>query len=1014
MRAALVFGFSFFVALAFGQNADSLAAAAQVDSLIKVSRELTAKKNFEKALEVNAEAEKIALERFGRESAAYGGCCFNRGRVLFFEGEYAEAEKWYFESITIREKVIGKVHPDYARSLSNLAGLYEQAGYYDKAEPLLLEAIAILEKTFGKEHRSYYSELSALGTLYSKMGIYEKAEPIQIEVKTIVAKVLGKEHINYAGILINLAITYKDMGNYDKAGQGFLEAKEIAEANKEHPFYMVYLYGISDMYKDLGNHEKAEPLMREAITIAEKSKGKESINYAGMLGNLALLYKETGQYEKAEPLFLEALAILEKIFGKEHPYSVQVQHNLASLYNNMGNDALAENMLVQIKSIYEKFPGKKPDIYAQCLNSLGLLYKAKSKFEKAEPLFLEAKDIFRESEGLGTSYMAAVSNLASLYETIGRFSESEPLLAELSEFEQTRLSKSVSFLSESDLAQYAATFRRSLNDLGSYILKHPSSKDGIQSGGLAPLIFNHTLLHKGFLLNAACRLNALSTTSPESEEISHRLKGYRRRIAAEYAKPIAERKDVADLEEKANTLEKDLVRTVAGYGAATRQVNWQEVQATLKKGEVAIEFVHFRYWDKKSTDSTMYTALLLMPGTAQPVFIPLFEEKSLDSLLHTRAERKADYVNGLYTLAERGAKPLGKPQKTLYDLLWKPLEPHLSPSFGGQGGPTVYFSPSGLLHRLNLGAIPIGLDSVLADRYRLVELGSTRQLVVPTTVKPAANDAVLFGSIAYEADSTAISEINAGLDSVSIASRGELSFAYTDSTLRVGTWSALPFTDREVGSVEKTLKTAGFQSDTRRGFAATEEAFKTLGAGGRPSPRVLHIATHGFFFPDPEKTSARFETSPTFAAAEPVFKISDHPMIRSGLLLAGGNHAWATGKPLRPGMEDGILTAYEISQMNLANTELVVLSACETGLGDISGNEGVYGLQRAFKIAGAKYLIMSLWQVPDKQTSLLMTTFYKKWLEEKMAIPEAFRAAQKELREAGLDPYQWAGFVLVE
>jgi len=141
--------------------------------------------------------------------------------------------------------------------------------------------------------------------------------------------------------------------------------------------------------------------------------------------------------------------------------------------------------------------------------------------------------------------------------------------------------------------------------------------------------------------------------------------------------------------------------------------------------------------------------------------------------------------------------------------------------------------------------------------------------------------------------------------------------------------------------------------------------------------------------------------------------MSDHPMLRSGLIMAGGNTAWQ-GKQTLEGKEDGILTAYEISQMNLSNTELVVLSACETGLGEIQGNEGVYGLQRAFKIAGAKYLIMSLWQVPDKQTSLLMTTFYKKWLEDKMAIPDAFHAAQKELREIGLDPYQWAGFVLVE
>jgi CHAT domain-containing protein len=137
-------------------------------------------------------------------------------------------------------------------------------------------------------------------------------------------------------------------------------------------------------------------------------------------------------------------------------------------------------------------------------------------------------------------------------------------------------------------------------------------------------------------------------------------------------------------------------------------------------------------------------------------------------------------------------------------------------------------------------------------------------------------------------------------------------------------------------------------------------------------------------------------------------------MIRSGLILAGGNYAWNTGKPYREDMEDGILTAYEISQMNLSSTELVVLSACETGLGDIQGNEGVYGLQRAFKIAGAKYLIMSLWQVPDYQTQELMTTFYSKWLEGRMAIPEAFRAAQKEMREKYRNPYFWAGFVLVE
>ena len=147
---------------------------------------------------------------------------------------------------------------------------------------------------------------------------------------------------------------------------------------------------------------------------------------------------------------------------------------------------------------------------------------------------------------------------------------------------------------------------------------------------------------------------------------------------------------------------------------------------------------------------------------------------------------------------------------------------------------------------------------------------------------------------------------------------------------------------------------------------------------------------------------------------EPVFKVSDLPMMRSGLVLAGGNYAWKSGEPYRPDLEDGILTAYEIAQMDLSHTELVVLSACETGLGDIQGDEGVYGLQRAFKIAGAKYLIMSLWRVPDVATQELMTAFYQKWLVQKMPIPDAFRAAQKEMRDKYQHPCFWAGFVLVE
>ncbi len=143
-------------------------------------------------------------------------------------------------------------------------------------------------------------------------------------------------------------------------------------------------------------------------------------------------------------------------------------------------------------------------------------------------------------------------------------------------------------------------------------------------------------------------------------------------------------------------------------------------------------------------------------------------------------------------------------------------------------------------------------------------------------------------------------------------------------------------------------------------------------------------------------------------------KSSEQPLIRSGLILAGGNYAWKHGRPLQTGEEDGILTAYEISQMDLSTTELAVLSACETGLGELRGYEGVYGLQRAFKLAGSRYLLMSLWQVPDFQTQELMTAFYTKMIDDQMSIPDAFQAARQALRKKYPNPFYWAGFVLVE
>ncbi|MBK9719403.1 MAG: CHAT domain-containing protein [Saprospiraceae bacterium] len=564
--------------------------------------------------------------------------------------------------------------------------------------------------------------------------------------------------------------------------------------------------------------------------------------------------------------------------------------------------------------------------------------------------------------------------------------------------------KATYFLSESELFKYTSTFNIDGDGLESYIFSRLNTGAIVmkrnQLGILPALAYDHALFYKGFLLNAVARIITFTMFAPESNEISFQLKGYRRQLAFEYSKPILDRKGVTELEDKSNVIEKELARTVGGYREAIKQVNWHEVQQKLKTNEAAIEFVHYRYTNKKPTDSIMYSALIVKPESIEPIFISLFEEKSLDSLLNTKTERKADYVNNLYTLADRGARPIESPIRSLYEILWQPMEKELV------GVKKIYYSPTGLLHRINLDAIARSSTKTLADQYQLIELNSTRELVIPSQVKIANNEAVLFGGIQYDQDSSLLNPEPL----ITSRSRGELSFKNVDSTLRGGSWNYLPGTEDEVNTIGTMMMASGLDVKTKKGYQATEESFKNIGANNSPSPKILHIASHGYFFPDPKSTSniAGFENQ-----KEPVFKMSEHPMLRSGLILAGGNAAWQ-GKQTLEGREDGVLTAYEISQMNLSNTELVVLSACETGLGEIQGNEGVYGLQRAFKIAGAKYIIMSLWQVPDKQTSLLMTTFYKKWLKEKMTIPDAFQSAQKELRNAGLDPYQWAGFILCE
>lgn len=383
---------------------------------------------------------------------------------------------------------------------------------------------------------------------------------------------------------------------------------------------------------------------------------------------------------------------------------------------------------------------------------------------------------------------------------------------------------------------------------------------------------------------------------------------------------------------ESDIIEKELFRLSKDFkNHQQKGISLENLQQYLKREEAAIEFTSFKYHDGiRWTDSIFYIAFILRKDKPEPELVYLFEEKELDAILKQKKNKPEATIDALYSSA------------SLYNLIWKPLENYLDKT------QKIYFAASGLLHKLNLAAIAVNENKVLSEFYNLVQLNTTASIREIHNAVVANTDAImLYGGVNFNADST---EMKSAAKSYQLSA--EKSFAFRGFDFGADPLHDLPFSEMEVDNIASEAKKYKYTVSVVKGISANEESVKAL--TGKKSPAVFHLATHGKFFSDPENT----KPGESMAGGK-IFAQSDNPLLRSLLMFAGANHIWS-GKPLR-GVEDGILTAYEISNMYLPNTKLVVLSACETGLGSIQGSEGVYGLQRAFKMAGVQNLVMSLW-----------------------------------------------------
>ena len=447
-------------------------------------------------------------------------------------------------------------------------------------------------------------------------------------------------------------------------------------------------------------------------------------------------------------------------------------------------------------------------------------------------------------------------------------------------------------------------------------------------------------------------------------------------------------KEYDELVLKTEELEKYLVQNskVFSHNKILTPITFNQIYNQFKNDEIFINIVSYNYYDKGITDSILYSAFILKKDSKFPQFIPLFEEKQLNTILEQNKN-----------LSDRSKIDINYQEKALSNLLLKPLENEL------KGISTIYLSLSGLTHQINVAALPVNENQTFGQKYKIHILNSPSELIDYTATsfdKKEKLDFILYGGIDYD------KKIN--------ISPTDRNLAHFDEEIKalqtrsgISSFGYLSATKNEIENISTLANKSNLKAIIFEDRNATEESIKQL--DGRTIPFVLHLATHGFFFPDPVIESSNDKLF--IEGKSKIFKSSDDPMMRSGLVFSGANKSWGKSNE-NQSEDDGILTANEISNLDLSACQLVVLSACETGLGEVKGSEGVFGLQRAFKMAGVKNIIMSLWKVPDTQTAELFNIFYSECFAGK-TIHEAFKMAQSKMKEK-YSPYYWAGFVLLE
>jgi CHAT domain-containing protein/Flp pilus assembly protein TadD len=854
--------------------------------------------------------------------------------------------------------------------MESLARIGRYAEAISRAERLLM----ILEQELGTEDLGVARLLNNMAAYYRHTGDYLQAESRYNRALVIVQKKLGPGHPTVVLVLNNLASLYKTMGDYGKAERLFKSTLAAAQRSGDTSVAVAQALGALGLfYAEKGDYEEAEPLLVRAITMLE-TLPQENVTLASTLSTLAMLHRMKMDYEEAEALFTRIISITERN-PKAQDLTISSLTGLGGVYEDQGDFERAGVLYRRALEMAERTSGNNLLDSATPLNNVGLLYLRQGDYEHARPLLERALALEETKYGPDSlNLVSPLINLAFVYAGTGDIASATHLLSRSFNIREKTLNLVLNSGSEKQKQLYLATLDKETDGIVSVLVQ-----TGSNYPELTDLAMTTILRRKGRVLDAMSK--QIQTLRGQSDlgnsTLLDELAKARGRYATLVLRPSTEGDETQQvyrslLEKQIEQLEQRTAAPSAGVRQSSQTVTVNRVQSTIPPEAALVDIVSYRPFNERAVrasdrfGASRYVAFVLH-RFGKPSWIELGDAGAIEAMV---SALRSAFRNP----ASQNAKAVAR---SLDEQVMRPIRRLLGDSR------QILLSPDGELNLLPFGALVDEQNRYLIDTYSITYLTSGRDLLLNrSTNNQIPNPALVIGNPLFDkavpaAENTFVSR------ALSPRSIDFTRFKYPP----------LPGTGLEAKEIGSLLNGSEILTEA----SATETAVKK-----HNHPQVLHLATHGFFL---SNQNVNLTSGRTLERAPAVDSL-ENPLLRSGLILAG-----VTQRSSGPG-EDGVLSAFEAASLDLQGTELVVLSACETGVGQIKVGQGVFGLRRALVLAGAASQVTTLWQVDDKSTRDLMVDFYTR-LKRGEGKGEALRNAQLVMMKSpGHEhPYYWASFI---